>query len=67
MDALELDTNDGHGTIKSEPAPRKRKTWIKNHELILNHPNQLFDLAISNCKTIRAIYICTCGRAWVTT
>jgi hypothetical protein len=63
-------TNDGHGTIKSEPAPRKRENWIENHEPILN-PNQLFDLAISNCKTIRAIYInilrSTCGRAGVTT
>jgi hypothetical protein len=54
--ALELDTNDGHGTIKSEPAPRKRENWIENREPILD-PNQLFDLAISNCKTIRAIYI----------
>jgi hypothetical protein len=51
--ALELDTNDA---IKSEPAPRKRENWIENHEPIPN-PNQLFDLAISNCKTIRAIYI----------
>jgi hypothetical protein len=56
MVALELDTNDGHGTIKREPAPRKRENWIENHEPILN-PNQLFDLAISNWKTIRAIYI----------
>jgi hypothetical protein len=52
MIALELDTIDGHGTIKSEPAPRKRKTWIENHEPILN-PNQLFDLAI-----IIYTYIC---------
>ena len=58
MVALELDTNDGHGTIKSEPAPRKRKTWIENHKPILN-PNQLFDLAISNCKTNNSyIYVC---------
>jgi hypothetical protein len=56
MVALELDTNDGHGTIKSEPAPRKRENWIENHKPIPN-PNRLFDLAISNCKTIRAIYI----------
>jgi hypothetical protein len=34
MVALELDANDGHGTIKCEPAPRKRKTWIENHEPI---------------------------------
>jgi hypothetical protein len=47
MVALELDTNDGHGTIKSEPAPRKRENWIENHEPILNPKNQLFDLAIS--------------------
>jgi hypothetical protein len=40
MVALELDTNDGHGTIKTEPAPRKRENWIENHEPILN-PNQL--------------------------
>jgi hypothetical protein len=46
-------------TVKSEePArPRKRENWIENHEPILNPNNQLFDLAISNCKTIRAIYI----------
>jgi hypothetical protein len=56
MVALELDTNDGHATIKSEPAPPKKENWIENHEPIPN-PNQLFDLAISNCKTIRAIYI----------
>jgi hypothetical protein len=37
--ALELDTNDGHGTIKSEPAPRKRENWIENREPIPN-PNQ---------------------------
>jgi hypothetical protein len=59
--ALELDTNDGHRTIKSEPAPRKRKTWIQNHAPILN-PNQLFDLAISNCKTNKSdTYICVKG------
>jgi hypothetical protein len=46
--------------------PQRGKTLIKNHEPILN-PNQLFDLPISNCKPIKAICVCVCERAGVTT
>ena len=43
MVALELDTNDGHDTIQSEPAPKKDKRGLTLVSQSLN-PDHLFDL-----------------------
>jgi hypothetical protein len=56
MVALELDTNDGYKTTKAKQLQRGQ-TGIGSREPNQRNPNQLFDLAISNCNNIRVIYI----------
>jgi hypothetical protein len=62
MVALEMDTNDGYKTTKANQL-QKGQTGIGSREPNQRNPNQLFDLAISNCNNTRVIYIYMCERA----
>jgi hypothetical protein len=59
MVALELDTNDGHKTTKANQS-QKGQMGIGSRDPNQRNPNQLFDIAISNCNNIRVMYIYAC-------